>query len=54
MKSIYTLQLSSTQPILPARRCERRISSPASIVPITDLSKTTEKNTSLENIDTFV
>ncbi|CAF3292025.1 unnamed protein product [Rotaria sp. Silwood2] len=57
--SIYTIQLSSIKPNVPAqraiipRRCERRLSSPAAILPIT-YKQADDNDTSLENIDTFV
>ncbi|CAF0974888.1 unnamed protein product [Rotaria sordida] len=57
--SIYTIHLSSiksnalTQRAIIPRRCERRLSSPAAIVPIT-FKKVDDNDISLENIDTFV
>jgi hypothetical protein len=59
VKSVYTLELStsksniSTERIVIPRRCERRLSAPGLILPIT-IKKTDEKDISLENIDTFV
>jgi hypothetical protein len=57
--SLYTIQLSPTkanpltQRNLMPRRCERRLSSPARILPLT--MKQVDKNEiSLENIDTCV
>ncbi|CAF5159391.1 unnamed protein product [Rotaria magnacalcarata] len=56
--SIYTLQLSSIKPnnsvqraIIP-RRCQRRFSSPAAILPIT-VKQADGKNIIIKNIDTF-
>ncbi|CAF1339947.1 unnamed protein product [Adineta steineri] len=57
--SVYTIQLSSTkinpsvqQNVIP-RRCHRRLSSPANILPMT-VQTVDDKDISFQNIDTFV
>ncbi|CAF4749247.1 unnamed protein product [Rotaria sp. Silwood1] len=57
--SIYTIQLSpiktniSTQRAMIPRRCERRLSSPAAILPIA-VQQVDDNDISFKNIDTFV
>lgn len=58
--SLYTVQLSSAkvhnstrQAFIP-RRCERRLSSPAAILPITTVKQADDKNIFINNADTYV